>query len=505
MSKLYRTVSKSVPGKTDLTCSSGTSVKKTTVAVCKADLIFAGVSETNEETIGGLVVVNEDDDNTNGVADKADAGPVAGEDDLKALSIVFQPLDIGTGTLTLAATSGGSKIRLWSDAGKSNGPISLPKQWNLAGIASNPIPSALYVEGFNVSDSARDVGLRLVYEAGGFSVEDKVKLTVVKVEIENTAPRDTDDIQVQYFTNNAGVFTYTAIPLQIYYRLQPDSGWTPDSVQLRIKDSAGSVVRTVTLSTSVGQQQITWDGRSDAGDFPPFGSNYIVEITASVGAITCTATNKLGIYELRQGNCVYRPLTVPINEHAAILYEYQGGNRLSELQTYANYTVMEISGPGATPEPSNFGTYNNWIGFYSPHAQTRVQRQAILQEAHTLDNTTIPYVPAFPLPGFFNCLIYNDTTNSPAGTDWAGVIADIANLRCDGFVEVTYEDTGVRLYGGDDWWNIMAPGAGSGSNLERHNNGSDSINPQRQRQGIDGFGTLTENRFNSAYPFMPQP
>ncbi len=316
---------------------------------------------------------------------------------------------------------------------------------------------------------------------------------VLKVEIENVAPRDTDDIQVQYFTNNAGTFTYTAIPLEIYYTISPTNGWTPDEVELHIKNPAGSTVRTITLSNNVGQQQTTWDGKDDGGDYVANGSNFVVEIAATIGSTTCTGANGLTVYEIRQGDCVYRPIT--LNEHAAILYEYHGSNRLADIQNDNNYTVMEHPGTGGITGPSIYGNFNNWIGAFCPPGLSRMQRKAILEKAHALDNANIPYV-SFP---YLSALTYNDAAGSPGGTDWAGTVGDILRIRCDGTVEVAYEDVGERLYGGNAWWSIMAPGAGTGSNLALHNDGSDSLNPNRQRDGINAVHDLTQNRADAIH------
>ena len=322
-----------------------------------------------------------------------------------------------------------------------------------------------------------------------------VEASILKVEIENVASRDTDDIQVQYFTNSAGTFTYTAIPLQIYYTILPTNGWTPDSVELHIKNPVGSTVRTITLPTSVGQQQTTWDGKDDGGDYVANGSNYVVEIAATIGSTTCAATNGLTVYEIRQGNCVYRPIGWG-QEHAAIIYEYFGGNRLTDIQNDNNYTVMEHPGGGGTTGPSNYGNFNNWIGAFCPPGLSRTQRKAILQKARELDNANIPYVQLLEFP---NALIHNNGSGSPGGADWAGTVGDILRIRCDGAVEVAYEDVGERLYGGNAWWNIMAPGAGAGSNLVLHNDGSDSITPTRQRDGINAAHDLTRNRVDAIH------
>ena len=262
---------------------------------------------------------------------------------------------------------------------------------------------------------------------------------------------------------------------------------------MHIKNPVGTTIRTITLPTSVGQQQTTWDGKDCAGDYVPHGDNYVVEIAATIGGTTCTATNGLTIYEIGQGDCVYRPIT--INEHAAMLYEYVGGDRLTDVQNNNNYTVMEHPGTGGTAGPSNYGNFSNWIGAFCPPGLSRTQRKAILEKAHELDDANIPYV-SFP---YLDALTHNDAAGSPAGTDWAGTVADILRIRCDGAVEVAYEDVGERLYGGDAWWSIMTPGAGTGSNLALHNDGTDSMNPNRQRDGINAAHDLTRNRADAIH------
>ncbi len=309
-------------------------------------------------------------------------------------------------------------------------------------------------------------------------------VNVLNVEIENVAPRDTDDIQVQYFTNSAGTFTYTAIPLEIYYTISPTNGWTPDSVELHMKNPAGNIIRTITLPTTVGQQQTTWDGKDDGGDYVANGSNYVVEIAATIGSTTCTATNGLTVFEIRQGNCLYRDIYGGSAEHAAILYDYIGGNRLTDIQDNNKYVVAEHEGDGGDTTTHNYGGWNTWIdvdGAYCPAGLSRANRKAILENCSALIQATISYC-------LVNVLIWQ-------GDDWDGTLADIAQLRCDGFVEAAYEALPAQLYGGGTWWNIMTAGSGSPINwtpLYRHNNNtptSTAQTPERQRHTADGSGT----------------
>ncbi len=342
--------------------------------------------------------------------------------------------------------------------------------------------------------------IRARWVVGEVTCEDILEpITVTRVEIEDDPDtgRDSDDVQVQYFTNvnQSGDFEYTAIPLQIYYHIEPDSGWEPDTVKLKISNPAGEVVRSMPLPLEVGRQRISWDGRDSAGEYIGYGKGYTAQLDVRVGGTNCTAEHTFDVYEIRQGDCVYRPIGFGA-DHAAVLYEYTGGNRLADLQNDNNFTVMEHPGPGGVTGPSNYGNFNNWHGAFCPNALPRSSREAILEKCRELDLADIPYVSMTHVD---DALIHNDAIGSPAGSDWAGTVADILEVRCDGVSEAAYEDVGTRLYGDDAWWNIMTPGAGYGSNLHKHNSGwIHSMTPGKQMDS-----GLTRNRADRLY--MPAP
>jgi len=54
------------------------------------------------------------------------------------------------------------------------------------------------------------------------------------------------------------------------------------SVQLVVRDSAGTLVKTQALETGAGLRGFTWDGSTDSGGTAPTGS-YKIEVIASVG------------------------------------------------------------------------------------------------------------------------------------------------------------------------------------------------------------------------------
>ena len=147
------------------------------VIVLEADLDIEGVADADEESKGGIVGLNDDDDNTNSTPDKDESGTVAGENDLKKINLKVAPTNI-MGTVKLEATAGGSKIKVWESATKGT-QVTLPKTW------TDPaqVPQMLWVEGFDTSGSVRDVGLKLSFTAEGKTADDKVKLTVVRIDL----------------------------------------------------------------------------------------------------------------------------------------------------------------------------------------------------------------------------------------------------------------------------------------------------------------------------------
>ena len=306
----------------------------------------------------------------------------------------------------------------------------------------------------------------------------KAYYLIPKVEIENKVPRDTDNLQVQYFKNNGGTFDYTAIPLQIYYKISPTNGWTPDKVELKISGTNG-VIRTMTLGNGIGPQATNWNGKTDTGEYPEYSFNtYTAEVFVTKGGATCSSKHRFAVYEVRQGNCVYRDLLV--NEHAAILYEYIGGNSITDLQNPNKYTVAEHEGTGGDTTVHIYGGWSTWIGgdgAYCPEElkgpDRRTKRKAILENSYALVQATIPYVSPPIWPFYEDALQWN-------GPTWDGSFMDIATLRCDGFVEAAYEAVPAQLYGGSTWWNIMQSGQ---TNVVNHNQGSDSLTPRKQRMG----------------------
>jgi len=139
-----------------------------------------------EVSSGGLVALNMDDDNTNGIPDKLDTGTVQNEDDLKAIVLKFEPPESRSGKLTLDAVSGGSKIKIWESPTKGS---LATNSWT---VSSNTFQKTLYVEGIEPSATARDVDLRLRYtdDNDNTQIDDNVTLTILSVDLKVTHPQN---------------------------------------------------------------------------------------------------------------------------------------------------------------------------------------------------------------------------------------------------------------------------------------------------------------------------
>ena len=91
------------------------------------------------------------------------------------MTIIVQPAGLNERTLTLDATSGRSKIKVW-DAPTKGRQVSLPKTWRLD---RDTVPGTLYVEGVNASAALQDITLSLTFNGEGDVIhEDSVKVTV---------------------------------------------------------------------------------------------------------------------------------------------------------------------------------------------------------------------------------------------------------------------------------------------------------------------------------------
>ncbi|MDQ7780064.1 MAG: hypothetical protein RDV41_10195, partial [Planctomycetota bacterium] len=169
--------------------------KQSTRTACKIDLTVIGLPETREETHGGFISANDDDDNENQALDNTEAKPLVNpqgaavtDDELKLMRIAFLP-DVNYGTITLKATAGLEKLNVWKFRNNQwnliisgNDPI---ETWDLAVPAQKQdvIYSLFYAEGRWPSGTLRDIKLEATYVGSKTRCKDKVSLTIMKMDI----------------------------------------------------------------------------------------------------------------------------------------------------------------------------------------------------------------------------------------------------------------------------------------------------------------------------------
>jgi len=132
----------------------------------KADLDIVGVSESAEESPGGVVTIGS---------------PLV---NINTMILTYWPPNVWTnelnrGSATLEVVTGADKIRIWDNPDKSGQPLidqgTTQKTWQLMG---ETVPINLYVEGVAASGSAMDVRLKFTLNYAGVESYDKVNFTV---------------------------------------------------------------------------------------------------------------------------------------------------------------------------------------------------------------------------------------------------------------------------------------------------------------------------------------
>jgi hypothetical protein len=144
-----------------------------------------GVSPNEKETVGGFIVLNNDDDNGSGIMDAEEAGQVVEENDLKRLIVTWDPAVVNEGTLRLKCTAGAGLVRVFAQPDRW-GPWSLPIVYIDDGTPQKAASYHEYwIEGCGVSGSLRDVTFELVWERDQMdTIKDIVKATVWNAEID---------------------------------------------------------------------------------------------------------------------------------------------------------------------------------------------------------------------------------------------------------------------------------------------------------------------------------
>ncbi|NLA41852.1 MAG: hypothetical protein GX874_10685, partial [Smithella sp.] len=178
-------------GTTTVTATCGTSSLSINIVVVEVDLDMEGVDDAIEETVGGFIALNDDDDDFDGVMDIDDGYNKDGipgndddvnmsENDLVKITLNKVLPESLTGSLTLSAGNG---IKIWQSAIKGGTALTLPVQFNTPA----DLPKELWIEGVMASTGIRDSFVKLEYEIGDRTFMDNIKITVIDVDITTPA------------------------------------------------------------------------------------------------------------------------------------------------------------------------------------------------------------------------------------------------------------------------------------------------------------------------------
>jgi len=145
-----------------------------------------------EDTPGGWVLVNDDNDNRNVVggvpqADMDEAGEVSGEDDLVRLKVILPELSLLESGDSVTLSEASARVRVWRGAERGT-QVSLPATWYMydseqrADLAAL-VAGGLWVEGVRAGEAT----IGLTVDSTLYPASDTVKLTVIPSHNEGTA------------------------------------------------------------------------------------------------------------------------------------------------------------------------------------------------------------------------------------------------------------------------------------------------------------------------------
>ena len=198
------------------------------------------------------------------------------------------------------------------------------------------------------------------------------------------------------------------------------------------------------------------------------------------------------------GDAVYRQLDPSASfgydyNHTAIFAGLDGGNNGNVLQALGSgYVTHE--------EYFNYAFKNYGSAYYGAYTlnnrtMTFTDRRSVVTTAISLVNAAIPYPStSFQIPV---CIVYN-------GASFDGTIADISNVRCDGFVEYCYEKNNFRVWRNQDYvdtaWSIILYPDLNNDRPDITRNPENEASPWTQRGAPCATGPNTE--FGCSY-FLP--
>jgi hypothetical protein len=166
-------------------------------------------------------------------------------------------------------------------------------------------------------------------------------------------------------------------------------------------------------------------------------------------------------------------------------YDYNHTAIFSGLDSVHEEKVRQALGSGTTTQEAYFSdeftSYGTgYYGAYTLNNRTMsfTDRKSVVKTASDLVNAAIPYPDTFFGLVAPVCIVYY-------GSTFDGSVADISNIRCDGFVEYCYEYNGFRVWRNQDYidadWSIVLYPDLNNNRPDITRNPEDEASPWAQR------------------------
>jgi hypothetical protein len=190
------------------------------------------------------------------------------------------------------------------------------------------------------------------------------------------------------------------------------------------------------------------------------------------------------------GDAVYRELE---GVAGFLGYDYNHTAIFAGFDNGHNGRVLQALGSGYVTHEEYFnyaftshGTYYYGAYTLSNRTMTFTDRRNVVTTAISLVNAAIAYPSTFPL--FPVCIVYY-------GSVFDGTVADISNIRCDGFVEFCYEKNNFRVWRNQDYadsqWSIVSYPDWNNNRADSTRNPEDEASPWAQRGAPCATGPIS--------------
>ncbi len=205
-----------------------------TIRVVEADIDIEGLADEDEaDPPGAILSLNNDDDNENGVPD-LNENPVAGENDLKQITLSAWQPEPGNEADMIWSLSWYSpdRLKVWPNPDKSGTPVPNGEYFT---FAEKPLPQTFYVEGLQTSAFPADTAIFLQVsedyaENRWVYCSDVVVVTVVDVDITPSAIVAGDKrepglyLNVNWDDDDSDGWTNNGVPPDAVYTGDKDDG-----------------------------------------------------------------------------------------------------------------------------------------------------------------------------------------------------------------------------------------------------------------------------------------